>query len=337
MEIKKEPSKIPEIGTEEEIIIKDEEKAKPKVEQKITKPVKPENKNINFNDIDNILVFLSEDELLSPIFYDVFLENILNYKKLDDIEFIHSIDEIKKDLNNTLIIGPLGSKDLSLLPSKLNENTFILSLSNDYSLMKKFADNEIIFIPNSPYLHVEKLKEYIFKNENIGVLYRQNDYGLKIFSYFEKQFSLNFIKSSSYGTSAIDLELSVNLLGNLDELDKIIIIDDTLSYKDLIGYLATDKKTYPLENIYLIDNFFEQRKNTENYYEPINRTFIRGIDISSISEPHREYLFKQSVEISLILADKIFNTKSVPLSIVHEDLGELAINNQMIDYPIVFD
>ena len=298
---------------------------------------KPENKIINFSKIENTVVFLSEDSLLTTLFYDVFLKNIDNYQYLQDIKFIYSIDEISTTLTNTIIIGPTSSEELKLLPPKLGDNTFILALSNDYSLIEKFADNEIIFIPNSPYLHVEKLKPYIQNAETIGVLYKQNDYGLKVFNHFKKSFPLIYTKSSSFGTSAIDLELSVNLLGSLDELDFIIIIDDTYSYKDLVGYLATDKKTYPLEKVYLIDNFLEQRNNLENYYKHINRSNFDNIDITEMFEPHREYLFKQSIEVALLIADKSLQKDNFLNKIYHENLGNLNIRNQMIYYPIIFD
>ena len=72
------------------------------------------------------------------------------------------------------------------MPQHLGNNTFILALSNDYSLMNKYADNEIIFIPNSPYLHVNKLNQYIEDKRFIGVLYKQNDYGLKVFNHFKE-------------------------------------------------------------------------------------------------------------------------------------------------------
>ena len=305
--------------------------------QKLEIPQKPENKIINFSKIENTLVFLSEDSLITSLFYDVFLKNIDNYQYLQDIKFVYSIDEISTPLNNTIIIGPTSSEELNLLPPKLGNNTFILALSNDYSLIEKFADNEIVFIPNSPYLHIEKLKPYIQKAETIGVLYKQNDYGLKVFNHFKKNYPLIYTKSSSFGTSAIDLELSVNLLGNIDELDFIIIIDDTYSYKDLVGYLATDKKTYPLEKIYLIDNFLEQRNNLENYYKPINRSNFDNIDITEMIEPHREYLFKQSIEVALSIADKTLQKQNFLNKIDHENLGNLNIRNHMIDYPIIFD
>ncbi len=333
--IKKTEKKLETDDKVEEIV--ELEKSKKSKDIKIEKPTKPENKDINFKNIENILVVLSDDKLLSSIFYEVFTANISKYNNLSEIKFIHSVDEITETINNTILIGPINSEMLVKLPPKLGENTFILSLSNDYSLMNKFADNEIIFIPNSPYHHVEELKNYINSSETVGVLYKQNDYGLKIFTHFKKTNPLIYTKSSSYGSSAIDLELSVNLLGNLDEIDKIVIIDDTLSYKDLIGYLATDEKIYPLDKIYLIDNFLEQRKNLENYYMPLNRTSFNNIDLTSMSIPHREYLFEKSVEISLMLADKIVQKDTIPKKIVHPDLGELLIYSQMIDYPIIFD
>ena len=310
------------------------------LESEVQKPditQKPENKIINFRKIDKTHVFLSEDSLLTTLFYDIFLKNIEKYQFLKDINFVYSIDEINDQLSNTIIIGPTSSDELRLLPPKLGNNTYILALSNDYSLIEKFADNEIVFIPSSPYLHIEKLKPYIEDAETIGVLYKQNDYGLKVFNYFKKNYPLIFTKASSYGKSAIDLELSVNLLGKLDDLDFIIIIDDTYSYKDLVGYLATDKKTYPLEKVYLIDNFLEQRNSLENYYKPINRSNFDNIDISKMVEPHREYLFKQSIEVALSIADKTLQKKDFIDLINHKDLGNLNIRNQMIDYPITFD
>ena len=332
---KAEPESEPKTQIDE--LKSENDKVLEKEVQKLEIPQKPENKIINFSEIENTLVFLSEDSLLTTLFYDVFLKNIDNYQYLQDIKFVYSIDEIGTPLNNTIIIGPTSSEELNLLPPKLGNNTFILALSNDYSLIEKFADNEIVFIPNSPYLHIEKLKPYIQKAETIGVLYKQNDYGLKVFNHFKKNYPLIYTKSSSFGTSAIDLELSVNLLGNIDELDFIIIIDDTYSYKDLVGYLATDKKTYPLEKVYLIDNFLEQRNNLENYYKPINRSNFDNIDITEMIEPHREYLFKQSIEVALSIADKTLQKQNFLNKIDHENLGNLNIRNQMIDYPIIFD
>jgi len=104
-----------------------------------------------------------------------------------------------------------------------------------------------------------------------------------------------------------------------------------------VGYLATDKRTYPLQNIFLIDNFLEQRSNLENYYKPIKRSNFNKIDISNMAEPHREYFFKQSIELSLIIANKIFQKKDLIEEINHDDLGNLMISGQRIDYPIIFD
>ena len=87
----------------------------------------------------------------------------------------------------------------------------------------------------------------------------------------------------------------------------------------------------------MIDNFLEQRNNLENYYKPINRSNYNEFDLTNMIEPHREFFFKQSIELSLIIADKIFQNKTTPKIIEHEALGELIIENQMIDYPIIFD
>jgi hypothetical protein len=328
--------------TKDEVIVV-EEKKKEKIEVQKDKEitpalsVKPENKIIDFSSIDKILAILSDDNLLTSTFYESFISEIENYPNIPKIDFIYSLAEINSNIENSLIIGPITSSDLRELPQYLGNNTFILALSNDYSLMNKYADNEIIFIPNSPYLHVNKLNQYIKDQRFIGVLYKQNDYGLKVFNHFKEAYPLHFIKSSSFGTSAIDLELSVSLIGNLNELDSIVIIDDGYSYKDLIGYLATDENTYPLDQIYLVDNFLEQRNALENYYKSVNRTNFRTFDISDSQDPHREFLFHKSSELTLIIADKIFSEKSLPKTINHPIFGSLSIDSQMIDYPIIFE
>ena len=328
--------------TKDEVVIVEEEKVE-EIEAQQEKdmppvlPVKPENKIIDFNSIEKIIAILSIDNLLTPIFYESFVTEIKNYPNIPKIDFIYSLREINSKIENSLIIGPITTSDLRDLPQYLGDNTFILALSNDYSLMSKYADNEIIFIPNSPYLHVNKLNQYIENQRSIGVLYKQNDYGLKVFNHFKEAYPLHFIKSSSFGTSAIDLELSVNLIGNLNELESIIIIDDGYSYKDLIGYLATDENTYPLDKIYLIDNFLEQRNTLENYYKPVNRTNFSTFDMSGSKEPHREFLFHKSSELTFIIANKIFSNKNLPESINHPTFGSLSIHSQMIDYPIIFE
>ena len=328
--------------TKDKVVIEEETKEEAIVVQKekeitLSLPVKPENKIINFNSIEKIIVILSDDNLLTPIFYESFVSEIENYPNIPKIDFIYSLNEIDSNIENSLIIGPITTSDLKDLPQYLGDNTFILALSNDYSLISKYADNEIIFIPNSPYLHVNKLNQYIKSQRSIGVLYKQNDYGLKVFNHFKDTYPLHHIKSSSFGTSAIDLELSVNLIGNLNELESIVIIDDGYSYKDLIGYLATDENTYPLDKIYLVDNFLEQRNILENYYKPVNRTNFSSFDMSASKEPHREFLFKKSSELTLIIADKIFSKKNLPESINHPTFGFLSIDRQMIDYPIIFE
>ena len=55
-----------------------------------------------------------------------------------------------------------------------------------------------------------------------------------------------------------------------------------------------------------------------------------------MSIPHREYLFEKSVEISLMLADKIIQKDTIPKKIVHPDLGELLnlLPNDRLSYYI---
>ena len=340
IEKKKPIEKVPEkVEKVEEIEIVEDEEKEVEIEkvETIKKPSKPEDKLINFNNINKIIVFLSEDEILKSLFYDVFLKEIDKFPDITNIDFIYSIDEIQNQISDTLIIGPTNSKNLFDLPNKLGENTFIISLSNDYSLMNKYADNEIIFVFSSPYQHVEILGDYINSSNSLGVLYKQNEYGLKLFEYFKDTYPLKYIKSSPFGDSAVDLELSVKLMGNLNTYDNIIIFDDTFSYKDLVGYLATEDGTYPLERTYLIDNFLEQRKNLENYYKPINRTFLQNIDLTTMDEPHREFFFRTSVKISLTIANQILKNNFLPSAIDLEDFGRLPLENMMISYPVIFD
>ncbi len=321
----------------EEIEITDRKVEETKRAETIKKPLKPEDKLINFNNIEKIIVFLSEDKILTSLFYEVFLKEIKSFSNIKKVDFIYSIEEIQNQLDNTLIIGPTNSKDLFYLPNKLGKNTFVISLSNDYSVMNKYADNEIIFVSSSPYHHIEILGDYIMSSNSLGVLYKQNEYGLKLFKYFKQTYPLKYIKSTPFGDSAVDLELSVNLMGDLNTYDNIIIIDDSFSYKDLVGYLATEDGTYPLEKVYLIDNFLEQRINLENYYKPINRTFLKNINIVNMVEPHREFFFKTSVKISLSIVNQILENNFLPSTINHEHFGELSIDNLMLNYPVIFE
>jgi hypothetical protein len=59
--------------------------------------------------------------------------------------------------------------------------------------------------------------------------------------------------------------------------------------------------------------------------------------MSGSKEPHREFLFHKSSELTLIIADKIFSEKSLPKTINHPTFGSLSIDSQMIDYPIIFE
>ena len=66
----------------EEIEITDEKVEETKKVESIKKPTKPEDKLINFNNIEKIIVFLSEDEILTSLFYEVFLKEIENFSNI---------------------------------------------------------------------------------------------------------------------------------------------------------------------------------------------------------------------------------------------------------------
>ena len=59
--------------------------------------------------------------------------------------------------------------------------------------------------------------------------------------------------------------------------------------------------------------------------------------MSGSKEPHREFLFHKSSELTFIIANKIFSNKNLPESINHPTFGSLYIHSQMIDYPIIFE
>ena len=54
-------------------------------------------------------------------------------------------------------------------------------------------------------------------------------------------------------------------------------------------------------------------------------------------EPHREFLFKTSVKISLSIANQILENNFLPSTINHENFGKLTIDNLMINYPVIFE
>ena len=64
----------------------------------------PDNKIIDFNSIDKIIVILSDDNLLTPIFYESFISEIENYPNIPKIDFVYSLAEINSNIENSLII-----------------------------------------------------------------------------------------------------------------------------------------------------------------------------------------------------------------------------------------
>ncbi|MFL2540033.1 MAG: hypothetical protein ACJ0RD_02625 [Alphaproteobacteria bacterium] len=114
--------------TKDEVIVlkeKKEDEIEVQTEKEIVPvlPVKPENKIIDFNSIDKIVALLSNDNLLTPIFYESFISEIENYPNIPKIDFIYSLTEINSNIENSLIIGPVTSSNLRELPQHLGSNT----------------------------------------------------------------------------------------------------------------------------------------------------------------------------------------------------------------------
>ena len=86
---------------------KKEEKIEVQKEKEIATvlPVKPENKIIDFNSIDKILAILSDDNLLTPIFYESFISEIKNYDAVflngekSNKKFSKYLKKINKNIN----------------------------------------------------------------------------------------------------------------------------------------------------------------------------------------------------------------------------------------------
>ena len=95
IEKKKPIEKVPEKVEEVEIVEEEEKEVEIEKVETIKKPSKPEDKIIDFNKIGKIIVLLSDDEILTSLFYDVFIKEIDNFPDIKKIEFIYSIDEIQ--------------------------------------------------------------------------------------------------------------------------------------------------------------------------------------------------------------------------------------------------
>ena len=90
----KDDAVIKEETKEEAIVVQEEKEITPSL------PVKPENKIINFNSIEKIIVIMSDDNLLTPIFYESFVSEIDNYPNIPKIDFIYSLNEINLNIEN---------------------------------------------------------------------------------------------------------------------------------------------------------------------------------------------------------------------------------------------
>ena len=200
-----------------------------------------------------------------------------------DIKFYYSVNEIPKDIiNDTIILAPIHRQELTLLKKYLGKNNFILSLTNDLSLKKQFADDQIIFLGMSPFFHISKLENRISKATSIGILYKQNYYGVRLTNYLKEIYQGKYIKSSPYSEEPIDINFAIQELGDLIQYDNIILIDDTSSYKDILTNLSSKQSVYKYDKIFLIDNFSEQRNSISSFYGQVKRANISNIDLSII-------------------------------------------------------
>ena len=254
-----------------------------------------------------------------------------------DIKFYYSINEIPKDvINDTIIIGPNTSQDLTLLKKHLGKNNFILSLTNDLSLKKQFADDQIIFLGMSPFFHISKLENRISKATSIGILYKQNYYGVRLTNYLKEIYQGKYIKSSPYSEEPIDINFAIQELGDLIQYDNIILIDDSSSYKDILTNLSSKQSVYKYDKIFLIDNFSEQRNSISSFYGQVKRANISNIDLSSHKVQHREFFYRASINMAIAIAHEIINTKNFTKIVLTKELGYLEVKNSTINYPIIF-
>ena len=167
-------------------------------------------KKLKIKDLDKIIVLLDDNITSKKIFFEEFSQSELIGQINKDIKFYYSVNEIPKDIiNDTIIIGPNTSQELTLLKKYLGKNNFILSLTNDLSLKKQFADDQIIFLGMSPFFHISKLENRISKATSIGILYKQNYYGVRLTNYLKEIYQGKYIKSSPYSEEPIDINFAI--------------------------------------------------------------------------------------------------------------------------------
>ena len=292
---------------------------------------------LKIKDLDKIIVLLDDNIISKKIFFEEFSQSELIGQINQDIKFYYSINEIPKDvINDTIIIGPNTSQDLTLLKKYLGKNNFILSLTNDLSLKKQFADDQIIFLGMSPFFHISKLENQLSKATSIGILYKQNYYGVRLTNYLKEIYQGKYIKSSPYSEEPIDINFAIQELGDLIQYDNIILIDDTASYKNILTNLSSKQSVYEYDKIFLIDNFSEQRNSISSFYDQVLRADISNIDLSDHKVQHREFFYRASINMAIAIAHEIINTKNFTKIVLTKELGYLEVKNSTINYPIIF-
>ena len=266
---------------------------------------------LKIKDLDKIIVLLDDNIISKKIFFEEFSQSELIGQINKDIKFYYSINEIPKDvINDTIIIGPNTSQDLTLLKKQLGKNNFILSLTNDLSLKKQFADDQIIFLGMSPFFHISKLENQLSKATSIGILYKQNYYGVRLTNYLKEIYQGKYIKSSPYSEEPIDINFAIQELGDLIQYDNIILIDDTSSYKNILTNLSSKQSVYEYDKIFLIDNFSEQRNSISSFYDQVQRADISNLDLLDHKVQHREFFYRASINMAISIAHEIINTKN---------------------------
>ncbi|MDA1284088.1 MAG: hypothetical protein O3C61_04100 [Proteobacteria bacterium] len=292
---------------------------------------------IRIKDLDKIIILLDENPTSKKIFYDEFSNSDIMGEINKEINFYYSTEELPLEkINNTVIIGPTTSDELILLKKHLGTNNLILSLTNDLSLKNQFSDDQIIFLGMSPFFHIDKLENILSESTTIAVLYKQNYYGVRLTNYLKESYNGKYIKSSPYSDNSIDINFAIQELGNLIQYDNIILIDDTISYKNVLTNLASQNSVYQYNKTYLIDNFAEQRKSISSFYNQVQRANLLNVDLSLHKVPHREFFYRASINMAIAIAHEIIQTNNFTKIVLTEELGYLEVKDSAINYPIIF-
>ena len=292
---------------------------------------------LRIKDLDRVIILLDENPKSKKIFYDEFTSSNLVGEIDREINFYYSMEELPLEkINDTVIIGPTTSEDLILLKKHLGNNNLILSLTNDLSLKNQFSNDQIIFLGMSPFFHIDKLEYILSESTTIAVLYKQNYYGVRLTNYLKEFYKGKYIKSSPYSENSIDINFAIQDLGSLVQYDNIILIDDSISYKNVLTNLASQNSVYQYNKTYLIDNFVEQRNSISSFYNQVQRANLSNINLSLQNVPHREFFYRASINMAIAIAHEIIQTNNFTNIVLTDELGYLEVKDSAINYPIIF-